>query len=552
MADGTFVNTLETFDELTGLGGTNRLNATLMDDAGTPILSNIQNIYLQSRNVAAELSLENADSVAQVWTSRSTNDLTVTFVQNAVVMGVTATTAASVFDLAYADDASGGAQSIVLQGAGTAANEVTLRATDAGTAITEVTINAASGTNKVSLDGDMDNTEVLTISGSAALVIDTDTTGFTFLTSLVAGAYTGDLEIDISASTTIESVVTGGGDDTVTIDGGNLIAAAVLAVNLGAGANTLSLTDIDTDVAIDTLVFTGDDLAISNVGTLSFADNIVLGTDDSATIDLDGIAPTAVTFAGTVDLDSAAVAAALSFANTAATLNVTFAGELDDVGVTPVGGSIDLGADVTTSTVTFGADVGATAVVNFTGEVLETLTLAVSEDGVSVDALVTGLDDADTDTLTSLTLSDTSEAGDATITVAVVETLNLTSITLSGGEATNFELDTTDVAFESAVTYTIGGFGVGSEIITDAATVRETFAFVGANIADIVITGYSQNAGANGDRVSFGSLTGVDSIADLDFDFVGGDTLITSDAFDGTITIVGVDIAANAYNFTFA
>lgn len=523
-----------------------------MDDAGTPILSNIQNIYLQSRNVAAELSLENADSVAQVWTSRSTNDLTVTFVQNAVVMGVTATTAASVFDLAYADDASGGAQSIVLQGAGTAANEVTLRATDAGTAITEVTINAASGTNKVSLDGDMDNTEVLTISGSAALVIDTDTTGFTFLTSLVAGAYTGDLEIDISASTTIESVVTGGGDDTVTIDGGNLIAAAVLAVNLGAGANTLSLTDIDTDVAIDTLVFTGDDLAISNVGTLSFADNIVLGTDDSATIDLDGIAPTAVTFAGTVDLDSAAVAAALSFANTAATLNVTFAGELDDVGVTPVGGSIDLGADVTTSTVTFGADVGATAVVNFTGEVLETLTLAVSEDGVSVDALVTGLDDADTDTLTSLTLSDTSEAGDATITVAVVETLNLTSITLSGGEATNFELDTTDVAFESAVTYTIGGFGVGSEIITDAATVRETFAFVGANIADIVITGYSQNAGANGDRVSFGSLTGVDSIADLDFDFVGGDTLITSDAFDGTITIVGVDIAANAYNFTFA
>jgi len=556
LADGTFVNTLETFDELTGLGGTNQLNATLIADAGTPILTNIQNLYLQSRDDTAALSLENANSVAQVWTNRSTNDLTITGVQNSVVMGVNGTTASVTFDLTYANDASDGAQSIVLQGAGCATNVVTLNATDAGTEITEVSINAVSGTNSVILGADMDLTEILTITGSAALEIDTNTTGFTALTSLAAGAYTGDLEIDISGGNTIESVETGSGNDVVTIDGETLLAAAVLAIDLGTGANTLTLTNIDDEAAIGTLVFTGDDLTVQNVDILNLNDNIAITADESATIDLDGIAPSAVNFAGTVDLDSDAVVVELSFANTQTSLDLIFEDTLDDAGAT--GNAINLGADVTSSTVTFGADVGATNAINFTGEVLESFIMAVNGDGVTINTFVTGLDDADTDALTSLTLSDTSEAGDATIVVTVIDTLNLTSITLIGGEATDFTLDTTDVAFESAVTYYIGGFGVdadgvavASDIITDAAAVREIFAFNGSNIADIVIDGYTQNAGANGDRIDFSSFAGISGLADLDFEVDGGDTLITSDAFDGTITIVGVDIAANAYNFVF-
>lgn len=491
-------------------------------------------------------------------------------------MGVVGVTAAATYSLTYAADASDGAQTIVLAGAGTATNQVTLSVVDAGTAVTDVTINAASGVNNVLLDGDLDLTEELTIVGSGALVIDTDTTGFTALTALAAASYTGDLEIDIGGSTDVESVTTGSGDDSVTMDGDLFVAGATLAVDLGAGSNTIVLTNIDTDVAIGTLVFTDDDLTVSGISTLVLNNAITLAAN--ATLDLDGIAPSALEVVGAVTM----AGNDLVLSNTGTELGLTFIGALNSAAV---GSVLDLGDTAETVSITAEAAIGATEAITVAGEALASLTLNIEDNadidvGLTEEALesivINATGDvgattitstisgnaADEFSLTSLTLSDETDDGDTTIDITLIDTVSLISINLSGGEATDFDINALLALFDGAITVNIGDFGVDADGATaggllyttdDTNAVRETFVFTGDNIGDISIDGYNQNAGGNGDRLDFSQFAGLTSIAQLDFVVtVGGDTEITSDAFDGTITIVGVDnIGVNTYNFVF-
>src|SRR5690606_24197381 len=117
------------------------------------------------------LDMSNVSGAQQVWNDRSTNNLTITDVQNSVVLGLNQVSGNTTFDVTYDDDASGGAQTVVAAGAGTATDAVTLSVEDAGTAVTELSIVAQSGLNNIVTGGDLDDIESLTITGSAALML---------------------------------------------------------------------------------------------------------------------------------------------------------------------------------------------------------------------------------------------------------------------------------------------------------------------------------------------------------------------------------------------
>lgn len=166
--------------------------------------------------------------------------------------------------------------------------------------------------------------------------------------------------------------------------------------------------------------------------------------------------------------------------------------------------------------------------------------------------------------LTSLTLADATDDGDTTFVIDLVDTVNLTTINLSGGEATDITIDANAAQFAGAVTINIGDFGVdadgvlagGLDYTADTTNnFREQFKFVGDNIGDITIDDFLTGIGNNADRLDFSAFAGVTGLDDLNLAFDGIDTTtITSDAFDGTIevtTVGGVDLSTDAANFMF-
>jgi hypothetical protein len=357
------------------------------------------------------------------------------------------------------------------------------------------------------------------------------------------------------------------GDISLAIDGTILLAAAEIEIDLGAGENTLRLEGIATDVEIGTLVFTDDDLSVTGVSILSLVDAITLAA--GATLDLDGIAQSALGFEGAVDL----VTFTLALDNTAASLDLTFERDLD-------GGTLDLGDAVETVTMSVEGVLGQGGAVTFAGEALETLTLnteaAATFDIDATDALatlavnaeddvttvITGQNDADEDTLTTITLIDASDDGDVDFDVVLTNTTNLVTINATVGEAGEVDIDASGAAFDGAVTinveFLVNDDGdADGDFIYDATgnTDRETFVFTGDNLGDVEITGFVIGVAGNVDRLDLSEF-GITDVDDLNIDAIGPNTDITAanDEFDGTITLVNVDLTAatiDVLNATF-
>lgn len=210
---------------------------------------------------------------------------------------------------------------------------------------------------------------------------------------------------------------------------------------------------------------------------------------------------------------------------------------------------------------------GANAAIDFgaTEEALDTVVINVFN-GAAIDSTISG-NAGDEYSLTSLTLTDGSEDGDGAFDIKLENTVNLTSITLSGGAETDIVVDAGDdtgddtgAAFSGAVTINVGAIGVdddgnltnGLEYRTNKGNgIREVFKFVGENIGNVEIVGFLAGVGANADRLNFSAFDGVGGLDDLDISYDGSDTTITSDAFDGAITVLGVDLSTDAFNFIF-
>jgi hypothetical protein len=583
---GTQVATLQDFDQIDGGSGRDTLNATLNNDVD-PNVASVEVINLKAvANVAVDLTA--VAGAEEIWNALSTSSATITYTAAPIAATFGVRSTASDTDIDTFDDVSGTADELklALVNAGTASNDAVVSSgADAGD-IEALTI-AASGLNFVDV-ADFDAVETLAITaegtstsalvdaaaltditlsgGAELLLVDDSGNDFAVLVNLDASGSSNAIELDISGGTDLASVVTGSGDDVIGIDGTVLVTAAELEIDLGAGTNTLALTNIVDETALGDLVFTGDDLTVAGVSTLGLLDSITLTA--AGTLDLDGISPSSVEFADDVDLGGEN----LALANTAASISLTFDGTLDD-------GTLDFGADATSGTIAVDGDVGAGAAVVIAGEALESLSatfagdadielgdteaaletvvINASGDGAAIGALING-DTTDQEySLTSLSLGDTSEDGDVAFVINLVDTVALGSIVLTGGSDTSIDIDASLANFDGSLTVDIGSFGTlnnGLVYDTDVTNgVREVFAFVGGDIGDVDIDGFVAGIGSSADRLDFSSFAGVSSAADLDITYDGTNTTITAadGEFAGTIIVQGVDLSTNTVNFIF-
>lgn len=588
---GALVSTLQSFDVLDGGAGSDTLNATLDGAAVAARISNIEIINLRD-TVSTTVDFADVTGAQQIWNSQSVAAATLTYANAPIAATFGVRNTASETDISF-DDASGTADvlKLVVTGAGTAAQAAIVSSTaDAGN-IEGLNVTA-SGTNFVDLS-DFNSVESLTLATTGALELEVDgaamtdititgsgdldlfdsTSSFAAVENVVATDFGGNLTLDISASTTLESVATGAGNDDITVDGTLLVAGAGIEIDLGEGENTLALASIASEAELATLVFTDTDLTIAGVSTLALADALTLVAGDG-TLDLDGIAPSALVFEAAVDLGGST----LALDNTAAALDITFESTVDD-------GTLDFGDAAETVVLTAEGVVGGTTLVELTGEALVDLTvnaeanavfdvaataaaleavaINANEDTIAITSTING-DAAEETSLTSLSLTDASEAGDAVFTIDLVNTLNLTTIDLAGGVDTVFTIDAGSADFAGTVTINIGDFGVDADAATPLSatalldytadttgTLREVFKFVGEDFGNVTITDFLAGVGGNADRLDFSAFDGVTALDDLNIAWDGTDTTITSDAFEGTITVAGVDLSTDAFNFIF-
>jgi len=246
--------------------GTDTLNATLdgnltVEDgaAGNGSLRNVEILNITADGGAVVLDLEEAVGVQQVWNVDSADDLTVQGIATNVTIGLRGDVVGAaefIFDEVDGED---DAVTVVLDEATTSAGVVI-------DGVETLTLSVADSAEIDSLEGDAISS--ITVTGG------------------------GDLTIDLSAVTTLESFVGGAGVEVVTIDAGVLTEA--LAVDLGAGNDIITL-DLTGAVAatVDVAGGAGSDVfelgVLGNIASVDedeFADSLVSITDFNAAQDV--------------------------------------------------------------------------------------------------------------------------------------------------------------------------------------------------------------------------------------------------------------------------
>ncbi|MCA1806983.1 MAG: hypothetical protein LC687_03900, partial [Actinobacteria bacterium] len=133
-----------------------------------------------------------------------------------------------------------------------------------------------SNTVRLQLEDAAENMEVFNITGSGPTQLSGET-DFPNLVSLNSTGYTGDLTLDVTGSDDLESVLTGGGDDFITVKSSALDGVVVIDLNGGA-ADTLGV-DNDGSTFNTADVEDLDFSTISGVEILSLLDDVDLNAD---------------------------------------------------------------------------------------------------------------------------------------------------------------------------------------------------------------------------------------------------------------------------------
>lgn len=277
------VQTLQGPDVLDGGAGVNTLNAELNGTGTTqnPTISNIQVYNLTSFAGplgASELDLSRATGYEQLWNRDSRVDLELFDVGEVAILGMDNVRDGSTYAVNY-DNIAVETQVVVVDGSGAAGNSVELDINGVDGVITNLELNVSNDIH-LFLDNDAADMANLVIAGSG--ILDLEANGdFALLETLDTLGYDGDVNLDVSGSNVLTSVLTGAGDDSVLVAGGAVNGG--LAVDMGAGANILVLDDVTNETDINGLDFTG---GVQNVQTLEFDDAITL--TGNAELDLDG------------------------------------------------------------------------------------------------------------------------------------------------------------------------------------------------------------------------------------------------------------------------
>jgi len=274
------LQTLNNTDVLDGGDGVDRLNATINIDniVGPPItglttpesIENIEQFYLTARAAAQTLDMTEVNGAEQVWNNNSTQDLTVSNLNDEVVLGVIKGNGKDyTVDYAAGTTSANFTQSVVLQ----EADITNLDVQDASGNITGLSVNVTGDDAEVTLAGDLTGITDLTIEGDAGLDVSAVTLGFL---ETLTSTTTGDVEV--VAGNAVETVATGEGDDTLELGG-----SSIESVTTGAGDDDVTITSLlvaDADIDLGA----GDD-------RLDLGDNVNLAKTSgvlNTTVSLDG------------------------------------------------------------------------------------------------------------------------------------------------------------------------------------------------------------------------------------------------------------------------
>ncbi|MBS7703109.1 DUF4214 domain-containing protein [Chelatococcus asaccharovorans] len=505
--DGLFATqTLQGVDVLDGGDGHDILKAELNGFTGIggsddPSIKNIEEFQLTSRDNDAELDMTRVEGVEEIRNVNSTRDLDVYEIQNSVVLAMDNVSENTTFYASYAADALGSdhaSQVVEINSVGKDADnrtELNVHANGADV-ITDLALTV-TGDNYLQVNYGLHGTvEHLTIDGDG----DLNVRGNWFqqqwdsLKTLDASEMTGDLDIDVRGSTTIESIETGSGNDRVVVNGANFDGADIL-IDLGAGDNQFALAKVYDDGDIDALDFTGTTLEGFD-GVLEFVDNVSLGGD--ATLDLSGIGEQ-VTTLDFVDIDGNGNELMLAGTADALTVDVEF--EINDLEL-HAGSVADL-------TVVAGDRIDLDQV---TGSELKSLNLATTEDNsdiwLDIDAAVDPLDStrnvAALETInvdaTAGVNSDASVEIDASGATDDIDSLKTIDVRASGNAELNLTgragvVEVLGVHQVEQFTMSVTGAGGNFPLFNPSTAAGEVTFASGSLDAGVVLTDYSSTLG---------------------------------------------------------
>ena len=542
------VNSLENIDILDGGAGRDTLNATLDADNIAPVVSNIEVLNIRAVT-SSDVDFGDTTGAEQIWNDVSSSAAVLTYTTAPIAATFGLRNTRSTTDIDTFDDVTGTEDNLALA-VTSAGNDTTDAVVDSSTdaAAIETMSIAATGENFVDVSAFAAITG-LTVTGDGSITAVVDVTA---LETVDASGNTGGVTVDLTgaaADLTVtggsgnDDITAGAGDDTIDAGAGDdrvAFAAAALdnldTVAGGDGEDTIAFADADDATALDATAHTA--FEILELGTAGVGGN---------TFDNADFAFTKIVLAGdviglTVDnLDAGTIEVQ---DNQTAAIAVTSVGDEDTLGLT-------INAEAATTIAALDVTGVETVNVTTTADTDDTTFTAIETDGVSAltfagagDIIITDITDADA-------------TNDATVKIANIDLtgqtggFEMTANTL--GYGTTFTL--ADLGATATASYDFDDAVVGTDEASElfgTLGFTDTFVFTTAFTGNVAIDDIEVGGDLTDDNIDLSALGLTNGIDDLVATDIAAGVLITSDAFEGQILLVGVTGAeVNADDFIF-
>lgn len=541
------VNSLEDIDTVDGSDGNDTLNATLnAATTTTPALTDVEVINIRNVTFGATVDFTDTTGAEQIWNNASTSSLTLTYEAAPIAATFGVRNTKSTTDINTFDDVTGTEDNLALAvvGAGSDTDNAEIESTtDAGNI--ETMSIAATGENFVDVSTFTAITG-LTVTGDGSLTALVDVTA---LETVDASGNSGGVTVDLTGAAADLTVTGGSGNDDITA------GAANDTIDTGAGDDRVAFANgtIDGDDTVtggdgeDTLAIDGDDVANldgtvqTEFETLELTTATGAVTLDNADFDFTKVVLSGdVTSGGDLTLDNFE----------AGTLEVQADQTVNGIFVTSVGDddSLTVVTNADAAVAINALDVTGVETVNFstTADTDDTTFTAIETDGVAAltfagagDVIITDITDADNTNDEDTSIDLTGQTGGFEMTANNLghgATFTLANLGATATATWDFDGDaTTDEA---------------SELFATAGFV-DTFVFTTAFDGNVAIADGEFGGDLTDDKIDL-SFFGLTGIGDLTTEDVADGLLITSDAFDGQILLVGLTGAeVNADDFIF-
>jgi hypothetical protein len=542
------VNSLENIDILDGGAGRDTLNATLDADNIAPVVSNIEVLNIRAVT-SSDVDFGDTTGAEQIWNDVSSSAAVLTYTTAPIAATFGLRNTRSTTDIDTFDDVTGTEDNLALA-VTSAGNDTTDAVVDSSTdaAKIETMSIAATGENFVDVSAFAAITG-LTVTGDGSITAVVDVTA---LETVDASGNTGGVTVDLTgaaADLTVtggsgnDDITAGAGDDTIDAGAGDdrvAFAAAALdnldTVAGGDGEDTIAFADADDATALDATAHTAFEileLGAAGVGgntfdNADFAFTKIVLAGDVIGLTVDNLD------AGTIEVQD----------NQTAAIAVTSVGDEDTLGLT-------INAEAATTIAALDVTGVETVNVTTTADTDDTTFTAIETDGVSAlsfagagDIIITDITDADA-------------TNDATVKIANIDLtgqtggFEMTANTL--GYGTTFTL--ADLGATATASYDFDDAVVGTDEASElfgTLGFTDTFVFTTAFTGNVAIDDIEVGGDLTDDNIDLSALGLTNGIDDLVATDIAAGVLITSDAFEGQILLVGVTGAeVNADDFIF-